>query len=54
MGTACKVLEDLAREHKQQHVDEEEVRALRVNYVTSCTAVMAIPHLRSCSLHNFK
>lgn len=26
------MLEDLAREYKQQHVDEEEVKALGINY----------------------
>jgi len=53
---ASKVLEDLVREYKQQHVGGEEVKALRINYkyATSNAVVMALPHVRSCSLHNFK
>lgn len=50
------MLEDLAREYKLQHVGEEEVKALGINYEygTSCTLVMAIPHLRRCSSQNFQ
>lgn len=49
------MLDDLATEYEQQHVDEEEVKALGINYEygTSCTVVMAIPHFKRCSLQNF-